>query len=67
MARDRSGSMDHSGIFLVGMLTGLLVGTTIGMLYAPHRGEVTRRRLRRRVGDMRDQVDEAVEDLRAGR
>jgi gas vesicle protein len=51
------------GSFLMGCLTGLVIGCALGVLLAPHRGEVTRRKLRRRVEEARDQVSEKMEDL----
>ena len=45
-------------------MSGLLVGSAVGVLFAPHRGQITRRKIRRKVEDVRDQVDETVEDLK---
>ncbi|MFH1566830.1 MAG: YtxH domain-containing protein [Gemmatimonadota bacterium] len=49
--------------FVVGCLAGLAVGAAVGMLLAPHRGDITRRKLVRRAGQARDQVVDKVEDL----
>lgn len=49
--------------FLVSCLLMLIVGAALGMLLAPRRGEVTRRRILRRAGEARDGVIEKVEDL----
>ncbi len=46
------------------MLGGLIIGSALGVLYAPHRGEITRRKVRRKVDDVKDQVGEAVEGLK---
>ena len=63
MARQRS-SGDSSVIgFLAGLLSGLILGTVFGVLFAPHRGDVTRRKIRRRAGELRDQVEEAAESV----
>ncbi|MEW6752469.1 MAG: YtxH domain-containing protein [Candidatus Latescibacterota bacterium] len=52
---------------LAGWLAGLAMGALLGVLLAPHRGDITRRRLVRRAGEARDQVREVVDDLREGR
>ena len=49
--------------FLGGCLAMLVLGAVLGLLLAPQRGEVTRRRIRRRAGAARDGVIEKVEDL----
>jgi hypothetical protein len=51
------------GSFLSGFVAGALIGVVAGILLAPHRGEVTRRKIVRQAGDKRDEVIEAVEDL----
>ncbi len=51
------------GSFLSGFVAGALVGVVAGILLAPHRGDVTRRKIVRQAGDKRDEVVEAVEDL----
>ena len=52
-----------AGSFLSGYVAGALIGVVAGILLAPHRGEVTRRKIVRQAGDKRDEVIEAVEDL----
>jgi gas vesicle protein len=49
--------------FLAGILAGIVCGAALGVLMAPHRGDITRRKLARRAGETRDQVVEKVEDL----
>ncbi|MDA0335401.1 MAG: YtxH domain-containing protein [bacterium] len=49
--------------FLIGCLAGIVLGAALGILLAPHRGDITRRKLLRRAGETRDQVVERVEDL----
>ena len=48
---------------LVGCLAGLVIGWALGVLLAPHRGDITRRKVARKAGQTRDQVVEKVEDL----
>lgn len=49
--------------FLAGCLAGLAIGGALGLLLAPHRGDITRRKLTRLAGETRDQVVEAVEEM----
>ena len=49
--------------FLVSCVLMLIVGAVLGMLLAPQRGDVTRRRILRRAGEARDGVIDKVEDL----
>lgn len=51
------------GSFLTGFAIGALVGVAAGVLMAPHKGDVTRRKIVRQAGEKRDEVIEAVEDL----
>ena len=48
--------------FLAGALCGLVIGGVLGLLLAPHRGDISRRKIVRRAGEARDQVVETVED-----
>lgn len=49
--------------FVAGCLAGLAIGGALGLLLAPHRGDITRRKLTRRAGETKDQLVEAVEEL----
>ena len=49
--------------FLMGCLAGVVLGAALGVLMAPHRGDITRRKIVRRAGEARDDVVEKVEDL----
>lgn len=49
--------------FLIGCLAGVVIGAALGVLMAPHRGDITRRKIVRRAGEARDDVVEKVEDL----
>lgn len=60
--RYHGGSDSSLGSFLSGCLTGMVIGGVLGVLLAPHRGDITRRKIARKAGETKDQVGEAVED-----
>ena len=49
--------------FLIGCLAGIAIGWVLGVMLAPHRGDIMRRKVARKAGRTRDQVVEKVEDL----
>jgi len=61
--------------FIGGLMLGAVIGAGIALLVAPERGDVTRRRIRARIDDFRDDArdhlgelrDEAGHQLRRGR
>ena len=55
--------MSRIRLFTTGLLFGGAVGYALGVLYAPHRGRITRGKIRRGVDEAKDRVIEAVEDL----
>ena len=52
------------GIFAAGVLIGGLAGATSMLLLAPQSGERTRRQIRRRALEIRDQVSDSAEEAR---
>jgi gas vesicle protein len=46
---EKSNNCRTSGLFLTSLTIGLVAGLAIGFLYAPRRGEETRRRLSRKA------------------
>lgn len=58
MADDRGGGGD----FMAGFIVGGLVGAVLGILFAPHSGEETRRELRERGIELRENADEWAEE-----
>ena len=54
-----------ASVFFLGFLIGSLLGAFFGFFFAPHSGEITRRKIKRAVGEMRDQTTEMVERKRA--
>ena len=63
--RNHSGGNDSNQLvgFLAGCIAGIGVGGALGMLMAPHRGDITRRKIARKAEQTKDQVVEKVEDL----
>ncbi len=47
--------------FLLGCLTGLVLGTILGVLVAPHRGDITRRKIAHKAETTKDNMVEAME------
>lgn len=50
--------------FVGGLVVGALVGAGVALLLAPESGEATRRRVRRKLEDVRDGAREQIEDAR---
>ena len=44
--------------FLGGCFAGMVIGVALGVLMAPHRGDITRRKIARKAGETRDQVED---------
>jgi len=55
-----------SGIvgFIGGLFLGALIGAGVALLVAPERGDITRRRLKKRVRDVSDDAREQFDDWR---
>lgn len=52
----------NSGIVL-GLLAGAAIGSLLGVLFAPEKGEETRKRVRRKIEDLTDEALEQYEVL----
>ena len=52
----------HLGSFLTGCLAGAIIGGVLGVLLAPHRGDITRRKVARKAEEAKEQVIEVVEN-----
>ena len=63
--REQSTSGDPEGRglggFAAGMLVGAVLGIGLGILFAPERGEATRRRLRKRLAKLRERAGDGLE------
>jgi gas vesicle protein len=55
--------MKSTRSLIVGVLAGFAAGAAIGMLFAPHKGKVTRKRLMRRGEDIAEKTGDAIDDI----
>ena len=57
------------GGFAAGVLLGAVLGIGQGLLFAPQRGEVSRKRLRKRLAKLRERAEDGLEraGMRTGR
>ena len=61
---DEAESRGSAGGFASGLIVGALLGATIALLFAPERGDRTRRAVRKRLERLREEAGEELE--RAG-
>jgi len=52
---------DSIGAFGIGLAAGTLIGLAIGILYAPHKGSVTREIIRERAEEAKGKAEDLVE------
>jgi gas vesicle protein len=55
--------MKSTRSLIVGVLAGFAAGAAIGMLFAPHKGKVTRKRLLRKGEDIAEKTGDAFQDI----
>jgi gas vesicle protein len=67
VARQPSSNGAIAAGFVIGCAAGIICGSLLGVLYAPHSGKITRRKLGRKLDDARDQADESLADLKSRR
>lgn len=60
-----AGERNDVANFLLGMAVGVAVGAALGILLAPRSGAETRKLIRERAGEVREQIGEQVEALKA--
>ena len=55
--------MEDSGKVVLGLLAGVALGATLGILFAPDKGERTRRNISSKVEDLEGDLEERFEDF----
>lgn len=55
--------MKSSGKILLGVLAGMAAGAVLGILFAPDKGEVTRKKVVKKADDYADGLKEKFNDL----
>lgn len=63
--KTNSGNQPNSQLvgFLAGCVAGIMIGGALGLLMAPHRGDISRRKIAKKAEATKEQVVEKVEDL----
>jgi gas vesicle protein len=59
--------MSSSSRSLIAFLAGCLTGATLGILYAPEKGEITRDKLSYRLSKYREELQKLIADLMEGK
>lgn len=52
-----------TGRIILGVISGIAIGATLGILMAPNSGEVTRRKISRRTRDYADELGDKMNNL----
>lgn len=52
---------NHENGFLAGLLVGLAIGGVLALLYAPERGDKTRRKLVKKSGQWQEKASDALD------
>lgn len=53
-----------TGSFLIGLLSGAAIGATLGILFAPDKGEVTRKKISNKANELKDDLEHKFNDLK---
>ncbi|QCX01977.1 YtxH domain-containing protein [Aggregatimonas sangjinii] len=56
--------MSNNENTLLGVIIGSAIGATLGILFAPEKGEITRKRIAEQAANTRDQLQEGAYELR---
>ena len=55
--------MNSSSKIIIGVLAGVTAGAILGLLFAPEKGEDTRRKISEKYNDLSDAVKDKLNDL----
>jgi len=58
--------MNSSGKVLIGVLTGVVIGATLGILFAPDKGSDTRKKISKKGHDLADDVKKKFNQFTEG-
>ncbi|MBE0637069.1 MAG: YtxH domain-containing protein [Bacteroidales bacterium] len=56
--------MKSSSSFLIGLLSGAAIGAALGILYAPDKGEVTRKKIAKKAEDLKDDLYDKMDEMK---
>jgi gas vesicle protein len=56
--------MKDTGLFLGGLILGAAVGAALALLYAPQKGEDTRRQIKIKIDELEKELDKMREKLK---
>ena len=56
--------MKSTSSFLIGLLSGAAIGAALGILYAPDKGEVTRKKIAKKAEDFKDDLYEKMDEMK---
>jgi len=56
--------MKSSSSFLIGLLSGAAIGAALGILFAPEKGEVTRKNLMKNAEDLKEGLVEKMDEMK---
>ena len=52
-----------TGKVFLGVLTGMAAGAVLGVLFAPEKGKVTRKKIYRKGEDVKDKFDDFIDEI----
>jgi len=55
--------MNTTGKFLLGILAGAATGAALGILFAPHKGSETRKRIAKKTKNYKDELKNKYNDI----
>ena len=56
--------MKSSTSFLIGLLSGAAIGDALGILYAPDKGKVTRKKIAQKTEDLKDDILDKMDEMK---